>query len=349
LYNLDAAAGLSLEPVPIVGREIVLGFTGADQPPRLEAINLDTGVSRILFDPNAELRSLTQKRAISHRWETAIGYAGRGIVVLPDDYRPGEKYPAVINTYTCGDGFLHGGGTDGAPEFVLAHQGFIAICVDIRVREIIARETDLTRIYPIICDIVLGVVTDLSQDGKLDPTRVGLTGQSLGANAGAYCISHSNSFSAAAFRHGSAPERARAELFDTSAWMHGPEGIYTKLQLPDLRNDPTGKWDELSASHHARDINTPTLIQTDVAGGHLGALPLWSAMRREGKAIEMHIFPEDTHALIQPIHMLVNFERQLDWFRFWLKHEEDAAPSKRDQYARWHRLRELTTSSQQQH
>jgi hypothetical protein len=72
-------------------------------------------------------------------------------------------------------------------------------------------------------------------------------------------------------------------------------------------------------------------------------------MRREGKAIEMHIFPEDTHALIQPIHMLVNFERQLDWFRFWLKHEEDVAPSKRDQYTRWHRLRELTTSSQQQH
>ncbi len=72
-------------------------------------------------------------------------------------------------------------------------------------------------------------------------------------------------------------------------------------------------------------------------------------MHLEGKAIEMHVFPDDTHALIQPIHMLVNFERQIDWFKFWLKHEEDTTPSKRAQYDRWNRLRELARDSQPQH
>jgi dipeptidyl aminopeptidase/acylaminoacyl peptidase len=232
---------------------------------------------------------------------------------------------------------------------VLAHQGFIAVCLDIRIREIIAREADISRIYPIFCDIVSGLIADLTKDGMLDPARVGLTGQSFGANAGTYCISHSNEIGAAAFRHGSVVERARYELFDTSAWMRGPNGFYARwMNLPDPRNDPTGRWDALSVSPRAREINTPTLIQEDDSA-YLGALPLWSAMRSEGKAVEMYVFPEEAHQLIQPVHMLINYERQMDWFRYWLKHEEDKAPSKSDQYARWDQLRELTGKPTPQH
>jgi hypothetical protein len=347
LYNLDSRSALSIEPSPIVGRELVVAFAGADQPPRLDAIDLDSGVARTLFDPNAELRALTRGRALWRTWETSIGYSGRGIMVLPDDYRPGEKYPAVITTYGCGGGFLRGGSGDNAPEFALAHAGFIALCVDVRVNEIIAREPDLSRIYSIMCAIVRGAVADLTKDGQIDPSRVGLSGQSLGANAGTYCISHSNSFAAAAFRHGSIAERANWDLFRTGAWSYGPDSVYAQLHLPDPRNDPTGRWDEMSVSHRARLIDTPTLIEAD-GNEYLNALPLWRAMRDEGKAIEMQVFPDDTHLLTQPVHMLVNFERQLDWFKFWLNHEEDAVPAKRDQYARWNRLRESTRSSPRQ-
>jgi dipeptidyl aminopeptidase/acylaminoacyl peptidase len=184
----------------------------------------------------------------------------------------------------------------------------------------------------------------MTKDGKVDPTRVGLSGQSFGANVGTFCISHSNSIAAAAFRHGSAFERARWELFDTAAWMHGPNGFYGYMHMPDPHNDPTGRWDEMSVSRRARQINTPTLIEAD-GNEYVGALPLWSAMRREGKAIEMQVLPDDTHLLVQPIHTLVNFERQIDWFKFWLKHEEDMTPSKRTQYERWTRLGELARRS----
>jgi dipeptidyl aminopeptidase/acylaminoacyl peptidase len=348
LYNLNRPVMPSLEPSPIVKQEIVVAFAGADQPPRLEAINLETGISRILFDPNAELRELTQGRAIWHTWETSVGYPGRGIMVLPEDYRVGKTYPAVITTYACGGGFLRGGSGDNAPEFVLAHRGFIAVCLDAQVGNILAHETDGRRLYPILCGIVSGLISDLVKGGKLDPTRVGLSGQSLGANTSAYCISHSNEFAAAALRHGSFPERARWDLFDTASWARGPKSSYARLNMPDPRNDPTGRWNEMSVSHHAKDINAPTLIQTDMAGGFLGALPLWSALHEEGKAAEMYVFPDETHLLTQPIHRLVNFERQLDWFAFWLKGEEDSAPGKRDQYDRWIRLRESTRNSTSQ-
>jgi hypothetical protein len=347
LYNVGGNAGMSFEPSPISGREIVTAFAGADQPPRLEAINLDTGVSRILFDPNGELRSLTQGRAVWHTWETSIGYSGRGIMVLPDGYRPGKQYPAIITTYGCGTGFLRGGSGDNAPEFVLAHEGFIAVCVDVRINEIIARETDYGRIYSVYCEILSGLIADLTRDGKLDPTRVGLSGQSLGANAGAYCISHSHSIAAAAFRHGSAIERAKWDLFSTAAWQRRP-GHIMGMHMPDPRNDPAGRWDDMSVARRAREIDASILLQVDDQE-YLSALPLWSAVHDEGKAIEMYVFPDDTHMLMQPIHMLVNFERQMDWFKFWLKQEEDTAAAKRDQYERWNRLREAVQRTAPEH
>jgi dipeptidyl aminopeptidase/acylaminoacyl peptidase len=338
LYNLDATTGFTLVPTPVVGPELVVAFTGADQPPLLEAINLASGVSRVLFDPNTELRALTQGRATWQTWPTSSAYPGRGIIVLPDDYQPGHRYPAVITTYTCGHGFLRGGGNDNAPEFVAAHHGFLAICVDFTVREIIARENDYSRIYPIMCQTLTDLIADQANKGVLDPARVGISGQSAGANAGAYCISRSNAFAAAAFRHGSAIERVRWDLFDTAADRRDPvNGVYARFNLPDPRNDPTGKWDAMSVVRKARDINAATLIQVDDTE-YLTTLPIWSAMHEEGKAVEMHVFPKETHVLMQPIHRLVNYERQLDWFRFWLKHEEDSDPSKSDQYARWHRL-----------
>jgi dienelactone hydrolase len=345
LYNLDSPAGLLLEPGSL-GQELVVAFAGADQPPRLEVINLQSGDLRVLFDPNPQLRALTQGRAAWHTWGNSSGYSGHGFVILPDNYRAGERYPMVITTYTCGGGFLRGGGADGAPEFVLAKHGFIAVCVDVPVFEVAERDTDRSVIYPIVCDILLGLIDDQAHNGALDPNRVGLTGQSLGANAGAYCISHSHAYAAAAFRHGSAIERARWELFETAAWRRDPvNGIYAQLHMPDPRNDPAGRWNEMSVAHRAREIDTPTLLQTNDTE-YLFSLPLYSAMLEEGKPIEMYVFPEETHAFIQPAHRLVNYERQVDWFRFWLQHEEDDSPSKHSQYDRWHRLRALAANAQ---
>jgi hypothetical protein len=145
---------------------------------------------------------------------------------------------------------------------------------------------------------------------------------------------------AAAFRHGSVLERAQWDLFNTAAYRRDPvNGIFARLHMPDPRHDPTGRWNEMSVANKAATINTPILIQDDDTE-YWNALPLWSALRQEGKAVEMYVFPREVHQLMQPVHQLVNFERQIEWFRFWLKGEEDAAPSKQAQYERWRKLRE---------
>lgn len=340
-YNLKSASGLTLSAVPVMNGQIALATAGADQPPRVDLVDLSSGVSRTIFDPNSDLRSLTRMRAVWHSWPTSTGYAGRGIVILPKNYVSGRRYPLIITTYVCGGGFLRGGGGDNMPEFVSSEAGFVAICVDVPVREIRAK-SELGNLYPIICDVLTSLVTDEDRAGLIDPALVGLSGQSLGANSAAYCLSHSKAFAAATLRSGSLLERAQWDLFDTAAWQRDPiNGFYALLHMPDPHDDPDDRWGKMSSANKAQDIDTRVLIQASDTE-YLSSLPLWSAMHERHKAIEMYVFSRETHLLNQPIHQLVNDERQLDWFRYWLENEKDDAPNKVSQYARWDALRDVS-------
>ena len=46
------------------------------------------------------------------------------------------------------------------------------------------------------------------------------------------------------------------------------------------------------------------------------------------------------HVKNWPRHRYEIYERNLDWYRFWLKGEEDLAPGKSQQYKYWRQLRE---------
>jgi hypothetical protein len=49
----------------------------------------------------------------------------------------------------------------------------------------------------------------------------------------------------------------------------------------------------------------------------------------------------DEHILTNPAARLASQGGSVDWFRFWLKEEEDPSPAKADQYRRWRKLRLL--------
>lgn len=342
LYDVDEENSLKITSPPLRGGDVVFIAADADEPPRVQSIDLQSGAVRIVFDPNAGVRSVSHGRAAWYTWPTTSGYPGRGVRYLPDDFEQGRRYPLLITSYGCGEGFLRGGGSDNAPELVAAHFGFVVICIDIPVREIMSREKDYSRIFPVMCSLIDELIADQVASGMVDGSRVGLSGHSLGANAGSYCLAHPNKIAAAAFRNGSVLERARWDLFDTAAWRRDPvNGVYALFHMPDPENDPTGRWDQMSVVNKAARISTPLLIQVSDTE-YLGALPLWSALHQEHKAVEMYVFPRETHRLIQPAHQLINFERQIDWFRFWLKNERDEDPAKSAQYARWTELKAST-------
>jgi hypothetical protein len=98
-------------------------------------------------------------------------------------------------------------------------------------------------------------------------------------------------------------------------------------------------WREVSPALNAERVRAPLMLEA--AESPYGALHYYTALKKRHKAVEMVIYPNETHVFHQPDHMLSSMERNLDWFNFWLKGEEAPDPAKKEQYNRWRKLREL--------
>jgi hypothetical protein len=99
------------------------------------------------------------------------------------------------------------------------------------------------------------------------------------------------------------------------------------------------QWKALSTTYHVDRVHAPLLIQA--SDSELFAnLPEYVAFKDAKKPIEVYVFPGEYHIKWQPRHKLAVAERTVDWFRFWLKGEEDADPARADQYERWRRMRD---------
>ncbi len=65
------------------------------------------------------------------------------------------------------------------------------------------------------------------------------------------------------------------------------------------------------------------------------ALPLVRSLRAD-----LYVFPNEPHIMFRPRHKLAVYERNLDWFRFWLQGFEDNDPRKSEQYKHWRSMKE---------
>src|SRR3546814_20070790 len=54
---------------------------------------------------------------------------------------------------------------------------------------------------------------------------------------------------------------------------------------------------------------------------------------------DLYVFPNEPHQKFQPRHKLAAYERNIDWFRFWLQGYEDSDPAKHEQYKHWRAMK----------
>jgi len=88
-------------------------------------------------------------------------------------------------------------------------------------------------------------------------------------------------------------------------------------------------------------VETPLQIQALSVGSILGEWQWFEGLKRLGKPVDMLYLPSAAHILVKPRDRIASQGGALDWFCFWLKHEEDPDPAKAGQYARWRELRKL--------
>jgi dipeptidyl aminopeptidase/acylaminoacyl peptidase len=303
----------------------------ADGPPRVVAIDPATGDSRTLFNPNPSLRSRAWP-AQAIRWKTSQGIPVAGQLVLPRGPRPSAGYPLVIDYYEC-DGFLKGGMGDELPLVPLAESGIASLCIN---KALSLGKTD-PWMQTTGVDAVSTIIGQLTRDGIVDRSRIGMAGLSFGSGVTISMLERTSLLRAAAiattqidhnyFWAASVPGRAVPGFASMPDYVHEFFGIGN----PDT--DPQS-WTDHAAVGGAGKIRAPLLMQLPESEMRL-SVELYARIANSTTPVEMFAFANETHMKWEPRHKLAVYDRNLDWFRFWLLGEEDADPEKADQYRRW--------------
>lgn len=319
----DVPCGLSSDTLVCVAAE-------ADRPPRLEAIDVSSGERRILFEPNKglEMDIATTAPARLIRWTDGQGREFTGHLFEARDAGAGRPPPLFVTFYNC-YGFLRGGLGDEWPLASLAENGISALCINAipEYRLDFVERHDQGRLA------VESVVEYLSSAWRIDPTRVGMGGLSYGSEVTLWTAANSDVVTAASVS-GVSPT-ATYYLFN-SLRDGFRSGLRKSWQLGAPQETPE-RWRTISPAFHLDRIRAPILFQVPEQEYRMildYALPL--VQRHQG---DIYVFPDEAHIKFQPRHKLAAYERNLDWFRFWLQDYEDPSPLKAEQYRIWGRMK----------
>lgn len=296
----------------------------ADRPPHLERIAIDTGTRQVLFDPNP---ALTRDMAAVHvrllRWKDAEGREFTG-QYYPAQHSGERPAPLLVNYYLC-RGFVRGGLGDELPFASLAQSGIAALCINLAP----PRESAVAR-YEDGRSAVESAVKLLASTGQVDPTRVGMGGLSFGAEVTMWTVMHSRVLSAAAVSSLDLSPLYYLLLSNFGDAFQARLKMGWQLAAPDATPD---QWRQISPVFNLDKIRAPILMQLPEQE-YIHSLDYAVPLMRCDLA-EMYVFPNEPHQKFQPRHKLAVYERNLDWFRFWLQGVEDPSPEKREQYEHW--------------
>lgn len=321
----DASAGCGVSE-----QALVCVTAETDRPPRLERIDLDGGARHVLFDPNAALALDMAHAAPARllRWTDAQGRRFTGQFYAARR-QAGTAAPLFVTYYSC-PGFLRGGVGDEWPLASLAQAGIAALCIN----QLPGYTLDAVERHGQGLAAVESVVDLLSSEGEIDRARVGMGGLSFGGAVTLWTATESSLLAAASVANPVvSPSYYLYGSMKGDAFVQGLRDMWG-LGAPD---ETPERWKALSPAFKLDRIRAPILFQHSEQE-YLYALDYEIPLLRSQRA-DLYVFPNEPHQKFQPRHKLAVYERNLDWFRFWLQGHEDAAPAKKAQYERWRQMK----------
>lgn len=316
----------------------------ATHPRSLVMIGPSTGRVKILFDPNPEAASWRFGSVRRLRWKNDQGLEAWGDLVLPPDYRRGSKVPLVVVQYHS-NGFLRGGTGDEYPIYPLAARGIAVLSFErpmfVAAADpkhtswddiIIADQKNWAERRSLLSAISRGVAMAI-QTGAIDGGRMGITGLSDGASSVRFALLNASLFKAAAISTCCLDPKT-VMTYGGIAWAD----YNLSIGYPPATRDDPDYWKPYSLALGAATMKTPLLMQL-ADSELLLALEAYEALREHRQPVELFVYPDEFHIKWQPLHRSAIYERNLDWFAFWLQGRIDPTPTKSDQYRRWQALR----------
>lgn len=324
-----------------VRAQLVCAREGAVMPRRLVALDLRSGAERLIHDPNPDFARRAKGAVQRFRFRNAYGVESYADLVLPPDHKPGEKHPLVVVQYIS-HGLLRGGSGDEVPVQPLAARGFAVLSFakpDLVPEVATARDsTELLKANRVDwldrrnVQSSLEIAVRLALDtGTVDPERMGITGWSDGVSSAQFALINSDLFKVAAL--GSCCEDMYSYVLEAGpAYSAFTRSIGYRFFEPGDEEF----WRPMSLIQNVDRVSAPILIQnadTEYEGG----LDVVEVFRRNNRAIELHVFENETHYKWQPAHRRTVYERNVRWLEFWLMHRKtcDGDAATQAELARW--------------
>lgn len=327
-----------------LGDGLVCTREDSTSPRTIVRLDPATGAMHRLFNPNPEFAALHLGTVRRLTWRNDQGFEAWGDLVLPPGHMPGTRLPLVVVQYRS-DGFLRGGTNDEYPIQAFAAQGMAVLSIErpaiwaSRLPGLISADELERANYrgwaerkSLLSSLLAGVDAAVAT-GSVDGKRVGITGLSDGATTVRFALINTRRFAAAALST-CCLEPKTVMTYGGIAWAR----FNRSMGFPGVLHDDPAFWKPMSLAQNARSIDTPLLMQLADAE-YLLALEPFEALREAGKPVEMHVYPDEHHGKWQPAHRLAVYQRNLDWFGYWLQDRRDPDPAKQAQYTRWDRLR----------
>lgn len=345
-----ASPGAQFYPCAAAAEFLLCVYQSDTHPPGLVRVLAQTGTVVTQFEPNASISADRLGRVEWLEWELHADLVRRGFparahgrIIFPPAFDPARQYPVIIAPYVA-RGFPRGDTGNEQPLFVYAANGFIVLdsAFPLPMAPLDSQAPDgRFAFHRMSMESTFRALDLLVARGFVDETRIGMGGLSHAASTSLFALHYADRLSAVSVSN---PGWSRDFSFygrtgyfeNMTARVGAPSGYFP---------EDDAYWDRLDLAEHVDQVEAPILFQVPDREVY-GIQRLQWRLRAARLPYDAYVFLNEHHQKFRPSNHLAIYNRNLDWFRFWLQDVEDSDPSKADQYQRWRRLRDLQCRNQ---
>ncbi|MEQ1822121.1 MAG: prolyl oligopeptidase family serine peptidase [Fimbriimonadaceae bacterium] len=268
--------------------------------PNLMLTNTNLESPKAITDANPQQKDYNWGTAELVSWRSNDGVELQGILVKPENFEYGKKYPMIAYFYERDSDTLHqyrppAPSASTINVSMYASQGYLVFIPDIPYKIGYPGESAISAITAGCNNIIAR--------GYVDPKRVGIQGQSWGGYQVAYMVTETDMFAAAC---AGAPVSNMFSAYNGIRWGSGLTRQFqyekTQSRIGGTMWENPMRYFENSPVFHADKIKTPLLIMHNDKDGSVPwwqGIEMFNAMRRLDKPAWMCVYNEEDHNLIQ--------------------------------------------------